>query len=105
MKIFQRGPADSDIAKLVQNDKKLSPAERHGDAHVGPSGESAKVSISAQARQLQRIAEFARQGDELRAERLQKLKEQIHNGDYRPDAEDVAKDIVRSAVSGLLQQK
>jgi flagellar biosynthesis anti-sigma factor FlgM len=105
MKIFQRGPADSDVAKLVQNDKKLNPAQRRVDANVGPSAESAKVSISDRARQLQRIAELARQGDELRAEKVQKLKEQIHNGEYRPDAEDVAKDIIRSAVTGLPQKK
>lgn len=105
MKIFQRGPADNDVTKLVQNDKKLGPTRRQGDGDISPSADSAKVKISKEARQLQRIAELARKGDELRAEKLRTLKEQIADGRYQPDIDEVAKDIVRSSVTGLLQKK
>lgn len=105
MKIFQRGPADNDVTKLVQNEKKISPTRRQGDGDISPAADSAKVKISKEARQLQRIAELARKGDELRVEKLITLKEQIADGTYRPDMDEVAKDIVRSSVTGLLQKK
>lgn len=105
MKIIQRGPADSDVAKLVQNDKKLGPTRRQGDGDISPSADSAKVKISQEARRLQRIAELAREGDERRAEKLKTLKEQIADGRYRPDMDETAKDIVRSAVINFLQKK
>ena len=43
-----------------------------------------------------RIAELARQGDELRAEKVKRVKEMIAQGKYEVDAREVAKSILRA---------
>lgn len=105
MKITQRGPADTDLSQRIQNDKVAGQVRRDTGSKAEHTGESAKVNISKQARELQRIAELARTGDELRAQKVNQIKEQIANGDYNPDAEDVSKSIVRSEVSRILETK
>ena len=105
MKITQRGPADTDLSQLVQNDKTVAQVGRGGETKVQQSGESSKVNISKEARELQRIAELARTGDELRAQKVNKIKEQIARDDYHVDAQEVAKSIIRSEVSGILEKK
>jgi flagellar biosynthesis anti-sigma factor FlgM len=106
MKITQRGPADADLSKLVQNDKTVSHVRQHSDdPKVQQSGGSAKVNISKEARELQRIAELARTGDELRAQKVQGIKDQIAEGNYNADPQEVSKSIIRSEVSNILQNK
>jgi anti-sigma28 factor (negative regulator of flagellin synthesis) len=48
---------------------------------------------------------LAKQGDDLRAEKIRKIKEQIQQGTYHIDASDVAKSIVRHEVTRLLGEK
>jgi negative regulator of flagellin synthesis FlgM len=105
MKITHRGPADADLSKLVQNDKNVGHARKEGESKAGQAGQSSKVNISKQARELQRIAELARQGDDLRAEKVKQIKEQIARGDYQVDSKDVSKDIVRSEIARLFEKK
>ena len=105
MKITQKGPADADLSQLVQNDKALGPVRRDSDAKVQQDRESTKVDISPQARKLQRLAELARTGDQLRAEKVKQIKEQIDAGQYKVDSQEVAKSIARSEVSRLLEKK
>lgn len=105
MKITQKGPADADLSQLVQNDKALGSVRRDSDAKVQQDRESTKVDISAQARKLQRVAELARAGDQLRAEKVKQIKEQIDAGQYKVDSQEVAKSIARSEVSRLLEKK
>jgi flagellar biosynthesis anti-sigma factor FlgM len=105
MKVIQKGPSDAELSQLVQNDKTLGRIRRDRSGEVVQSGESAKVDISREARELQRIAELARQGDELRAERVKQLKESIAKGEYAVDAEEIAKSIIRSEVSRHLEKK
>jgi len=105
MKITQRGPADTDLSQLVQNDKTVNRVRRNFDPKVQQSGESAKVNISKEARDLQRIAELARTGDELRAQKVQQIKDQIARGNYNADPQEVSKSIIRSEVSDMLQNK
>lgn len=105
MKITHRGPADADLSQLVQNDKAIGPAKRNGEAQVGESSESSKVQISQAARELQKIAELGRTGDEMRAEKVRHIKEQIDQGTYNPDPVEVAKSILRSEASSLLERK
>jgi flagellar biosynthesis anti-sigma factor FlgM len=105
MKISHRGPADTDLSKLVQNDKNVGQARKDGETKAGQTGQSSKVNISKEARELQRIAELARKGDDLRAERVKQIKEQIAQGTHEVDAKDVSKDIVRSEVARLLEKK
>ena len=105
MKITQTGPAETDLSQLVQNDKAINPARRDGAAKAQQTGEPTKVDISAQGRDLQRIAELARRGDELRADKVQHIKEQIETGKFHADSEDVSKSIVRSEVARLLEKQ
>jgi negative regulator of flagellin synthesis FlgM len=105
MKISQKGPADAELNRLVQNDKAVGGTRREGDAAVQKERESSRVDISPQARKLQRIAELARGGDELRAEKVKQLKEQVKSGQYQPDSKEVAQSIARSEVARLLGEK
>jgi flagellar biosynthesis anti-sigma factor FlgM len=105
MKITQRGPADTDLSQLVQNDKTVNQVRRESNPKVQQSGDSARVNISKEARELQRIAELARTGDELRAQKVNHIKEQITKGEYKADAQEVSKSIIRSEVSRILDDK
>ena len=107
MKITPKGPGDADLtqSQALQNDKKIATSSRDRDANTAHAGESAKVSISSRARELQRIAELAQRGDELRAEKVQAIKEQVEAGTYEADAAEVSKSIVRSEVGRLLEKK
>ena len=105
MKITSKGPGDADLSHAVQNDKKVGSVGADKDAKTQASGKTDKVEISAQARKLQRIAELAAKGDELRAEKVRVVKQQIDDGEYHVSADEVAKSIVRSDVSELLKKK
>ncbi|HEY7164361.1 MAG TPA: flagellar biosynthesis anti-sigma factor FlgM [Candidatus Binatia bacterium] len=105
MKITHRAPTDADLSQRIQNDKVTAQVRPERNQETQSSGDSTKVNISKEGRELQRIAELARTGDEIRAQKVQQLKEQIAGGDYKVDAKDVSKSIVRSEVSRLLQEK
>ncbi len=106
MKITPKGAESSDLAKIVQNDKKTAVAGSNKDAMAAQrSGESASVKISPEARELQRIAELARKGDQLRNAKVEALKEQIANGQYQVSEDEVAKSIARAEVIRLLEKK
>ncbi|MGZ8487516.1 MAG: flagellar biosynthesis anti-sigma factor FlgM [Candidatus Binatia bacterium] len=106
MKITPKGAESSDLAKIVQNDKKTAVAGTNKDAMAAQrSGESASVKISPEARELQRIAELARKGDQLRNAKVEALKEQIANGQYQVSEVEVAKSIARAEVMRLLEKK
>jgi len=51
------------------------------------------------------LESLARTGDELRAQKVKQIKEQIDKGQYQTDSKEVSKSIIRSEVSGLLQNK
>jgi negative regulator of flagellin synthesis FlgM len=105
MKIIQKGPADTDLSQVIQKDQTVESARGESAAKAAHASASAKVEISDKARQLQRIAELARMGDQLRAEKVRELKEQIAAGQYQVDAEEIAKSILRSDVSSLIEKK
>ena len=105
MKITQKGPADTDLTQLVKSDKVSGPARGEGDTKAQQSSDSARINISPEARQLQRIAELARTGDDMRAEKVRKIKEEIESGVYHADSIDVSKSIVRGEVARLLEKK
>ena len=105
MKITHRGTADTDLSKLVNADKTVRPAGAGADSKVRESGASAKIDISPEARKLQRVAELAQKGDELRAEKVKTIKEQVEQGTYQVGSEDVAKSVARSEVARLLEIK
>lgn len=103
MKILQRGPAESDISQLVHNEKSVA-QKKAAELKYQQSGESTKVDISKEARDLQRVAELARAGEELRADKIRQIKEQVVAGEYHVESKDVAKSILRSEVVRLLKQ-
>jgi len=105
MKITPKGAESSDLAKIVQNGKKAAVARADKDAASQRSGESASVKISPEARALQRIAELARKGDQLRGAKVEALKEQIESGKYQVSEDEVAKSIARAEVTRLLEKK
>jgi flagellar biosynthesis anti-sigma factor FlgM len=105
MKITVKGPGDLDLCQLVQNNKAVGSVRREKDAKVRQGGESAKVDISPEARKVQRVAELVRTGDQLRADRVKQIKARIEADLYQVDSKDVAKSIVRSEVSRLLDKK
>ncbi|MBI3304560.1 MAG: flagellar biosynthesis anti-sigma factor FlgM [Deltaproteobacteria bacterium] len=105
MKIADKGPVDVNVSQLVRGEPAVSPVrDKGGKREVERSGEAAQVSISPEARRLQQVAALAEQGDELRAETVRQLKEQIAGGTYHVEAADVAKGVVRSEISQLLGQ-
>lgn len=103
MKITPKGSGDAELA--VQSEKKVRLSSQEKDPAGKTSGESATVQISLQARKLQQIAELARKGDQLRAEKVKALKERIDGGRYEVNSADVAKSIVRSEVARVLEKK
>jgi flagellar biosynthesis anti-sigma factor FlgM len=105
MKITPKGAGDTDLSQPVQNDKKVGRGRQENDAASKPAGESSTVRISPEARRLQRVAELARRGDELRGEKVKALKQKIDAGNYNVDAEEVAKSIARSEISRVLEKK
>jgi anti-sigma28 factor (negative regulator of flagellin synthesis) len=54
---------------------------------------------------VQRVAELARTGDQLRADKVKQIKEQIKADQYQVDSKEVAKSIARNEVIGLLAKK
>jgi negative regulator of flagellin synthesis FlgM len=104
MRITDKGPGDIiNVAQLVRGEPAVSATrDREDQRQVEQTGDAAQVSISAEARKLQKVMALAERGDELRAEKLQQLKEQIENGTYHVEAADVAKSIARHEVSRLL---
>jgi len=103
MKIIPKGSGDAEIT--VQSQTKVGSARQEREPASKAGGESSTVQISPQARRLQQIAELARRGDELRAEKVKALKQQIDNGNYNVGSADVAKSIVRSEVARVLEKQ
>jgi flagellar biosynthesis anti-sigma factor FlgM len=104
MKISEKQAADAGPRELMQNDR-VGSARREEGAKIRQRGESGKVDISPEARKLQRVAELARAGDQLRAGKVRQIKEQIEADQYQVESKEVAKSTVRSEVSRLLEKK
>jgi flagellar biosynthesis anti-sigma factor FlgM len=105
MKITGKDLIDSGVSQQVKNDKGVAPVRGEGEKGAQQTGDTAKVSISDEARFLQKAAELAGKGDELRAEKVKNIKEQLAQGTYKVEAEEVAKSIARSEVAGLLNKQ
>jgi anti-sigma28 factor (negative regulator of flagellin synthesis) len=103
MKITEKQPAHTDCREGMQNNEVES--IRVDDAKVRKRGKSHKVDISREARKLQRVAELAHASDQLRANKVRQIKEQIEADQYHAESKAVAKSIARSEVSRLLNKK
>lgn len=102
MKIVNKEPLDVSLSQLIKGDKTASSVREKGERGVERSGEAAQVTISPEARHLQRVAALAKHGDELRAEKVNRIKEQILQGEYHVETADVARGIARNEISRLL---
>lgn len=105
MRVTNNESLDIGLSQLIKGDKAVAAVPDKGGRGVERSGEAARITISSEARSLQRVTDLAKQGDEMRAERVNKIKEQILQGQYHVEAIDVAKEIVRSELSQLLSQR
>jgi anti-sigma28 factor (negative regulator of flagellin synthesis) len=104
MKATHEGRAGKDLSQLIQNDKAARQTGRDKRTEVGPTVESAKVNICKGTR-LQRITDLlTRKGDEPLAEKVRQVKEIIAKGEYEIDPREVAKSIIRTAVSRHLEK-
>ena len=101
MEISDKGSPNI-LPQLIRDNQTAPPVREKEEREVGRSGEAAQVSISPQARHLQRVAELATQEGELRAEKVNGIKEQILQGEYYVESIEVAKSAARSEVSRLL---
>ncbi|MCS6924389.1 MAG: flagellar biosynthesis anti-sigma factor FlgM [Candidatus Binatia bacterium] len=102
MKITNSELLHTNLSQLITGDKNVSPVADRGEKEITRSGEAIRVTISSEARHLQRVVELARQGDAMRAERVHTIKEQILQGTYQVEAVEVAKGILRSEIAELL---
>lgn len=105
MKIIHKGPTDPNLSQLVKNEKTVTPARPSEENRVERTGESARISISPEARELQKVVALAKAGDEIRADKVKDLKELIAKGEYQVEAIEVAKSMIRSEVSRLLTEE
>ena len=66
------------------------------------AGKTIQAPLPADARHQESVDALAERGDELRAEKVRRIKEQIAQGQYHIKAAEVAKGIIRSEISRLL---
>jgi flagellar biosynthesis anti-sigma factor FlgM len=104
MKVTHAGRMAPNLSQLIQNDKATGQTGRDKRTEVSETGELTKVNIFKEARELKRIAELARKGDELRAEKVRQIKKIIVKGEYKFDSQEVAKSIIRTEVSRHLEK-
>ena len=100
--LVKSGLGDVGLSQLIRNDKKVGLFQQPKEEVKDTYSDAAQVNISREARHLQRLGVLAQQGDELRAEKVSRIKEQIRRGEYHVDAVEVATAIVRSDISWLL---
>jgi flagellar biosynthesis anti-sigma factor FlgM len=104
MKVTRAGHIVPDLSQPIKNDRATGQTGRDKRTGVGETGELTKLSIFKAAQELKRIAQLARKGDELRAEKVRQIKETIVKGDYKFDSQEVAKSIIRTEVSRHLEK-
>jgi flagellar biosynthesis anti-sigma factor FlgM len=105
MEVIHKGRPGTELSQLIQNGKAADQAGRDKRTEIGLTVESAKVNISKEAREPQRIAQqLARNGDELLAKKVRQVKEIIAKGEYEVDPREVAKSIIRTEISWHLEK-
>ncbi len=103
MRIADKGPLDTSVSQLVRGGSSATSVRgKSEDRQIAQTNDAAQVSISAEARKLQKVVALAGRGDEMRVEKVRQLKEQIESGAYQVDAMDVAKSIIRHDLGQLL---
>ena len=105
MEVIHKGCPGTELSQLMQNGKAVGQAGCDKRTEIGLTVESAKVNISKETREPQRIAQqLAPKGDELLAEKVRQVKEIIAKGEYEVDPREVAKSIIRTEISWHLEK-
>ena len=100
MEVIHKGHSVAELFELIQNGKTADQAARNQRTEVGPTVASAKVNISRDAWEPQRIAQqLVRKRDERLAEKVRQLKEIIAKGEYEIDPREVGKSSIRTETS------
>jgi flagellar biosynthesis anti-sigma factor FlgM len=100
--VTTKGSTDANSVRFIHNNRKvayLQPVTQSGREHFG---DAVQVSISGEAREFRQAQLLAQQTDAVRQERVHAIKEQLLQGSYHVDADEVARAIVRSEISRLL---
>lgn len=103
--VVKSGSGDVGLSQQIRNDKNTAFLRQPNGEPRGSSSDAAQVNISLEARHLHRLGALAQHGDELRAEKMNRIKEQILRGEYHVGAVEVAAAIVRSDISWLLGRR
>ncbi len=100
MQVIHKGRSCAEFSQLLKNDTATGQACRDKRTQVRLTLGSAKVNISKESRESQKIAHrLVGKGDELLAEKVRQLKEIIAQGEYKIDPREVAKSIIRTEIS------
>ena len=102
MKVTDKGSLEANLSQPVKNNRAVASVQKKEGKSIKRANEAAQVNISADARRLHKVAALAKRENELRTEKVNRIKEQISQGKYQVEATEVAKGVVRSEVSRLL---
>jgi flagellar biosynthesis anti-sigma factor FlgM len=102
MKVNERGPAETVVGELARSRDPREAEAARGTREKGSAEDAARVTISKDARRLQRVVSLAQEGDELRSEKVRRLKAAIEQGTYEVPARDAARAIVGHELARLL---
>ena len=92
-------------APRIQNGKLIGQDSREEITELDRTVEMGKVNNFRAAREPQKIAQrLAREGYELRAEKVSQIRKLIAKGAYEVEPREVAKSIVRAEISGHVQK-
>ncbi len=102
MKITHTGPTDVRLSQLVRsNGDTPAIASQEAEKSYKP-GEGAQVHLSADALRLQNVVALTARGDELRAEQVHRIRDEVVQGTFRVEPLEVARSIIRSEISRIL---
>ncbi len=96
MEISGRGRA-AELAKLLLGVQE--PDQPTTKKYTKAEGQSDRVQISEQAKELQRIKALTNQPDQTRAEHVERLRRAIDNGTYTVQGRSVGDAIIRHALT------
>lgn len=99
--LVKNGLGDPRLAQLKQR-ADMAMLRRPAEDPSERSSDAAVVDISPEARHLQQVGVLVQRGDDLRAEKVSRIKAQIFQGTYQVDPAEVAKAVVRSEITRLL---
>lgn len=96
MQISGHGRSE-DLARLLLGVQEQDRPAPSSSSEVGQKQD--QVQISEQAKEIQRITQLAKEPDHDRAARVERIRQAVQDGTYRPDATRTADAIIRQALT------